>query len=804
MLTPGTRVGPYEIATLIGVGGMGEVYRARDSRLRRDVAVKIIATGRAADPGAVDRFTREAQAVAALSHPHIVAIYDVGAEGDVIYAVMELLDGESLKERIGREGVPRRRALEMAAAIAEGLAAAHGKGLAHRDLKPANVFITRDGHVKILDFGLAVPMAVQPWSETRPSPAGDTQSAPGAGTIGYMAPEQIRGGRSDARSDIFAFGCVLFEMLTGRRAFPGATPAEVTTAILRKPPAELDDEGVRIPSPVAAVVHRCLEKDPEQRFQSARDLAFALRGLLTDSIDRAPAKVEAGSTTRRGVHAIVLPGTAALALAIAALFAAGKLPARFFASDPALIRSVAVLPLVDRSQEGTSYFADGLTDELIATLGRVAQLRVTSRTSVMSYKATTKRLPQIAKELGVDAVVEGSIVREGERVKITVDLVDPGIDSRIWSDVYERDVRDIISAQSEIAAEIARRLAVEVTAEDRARLAGGRRVDPAAYDEYVKGRYYYNQRSAHDLQRAIDHFRRAIDFDPTYASAYAGLADAYSLIGYQNYLAPRETFPRAAVAAKRAADLDGRLADAHASLGYVLLYYEWDFAAAEAEFKRAIELNPNLVPARHFYSILLTALLRPAEARVQIERAHSLDPLSPLIASDMGFELYYAQRYDDAARVLRDAIAMSPRAAAPRFWLGRVLQAQEKYPEALAEYLAGGPDLTAWPPSLAGVGHLHGLLGDRRRAIEVLSTLDAMAERGFVSAYTRALVHLGLGDNLATFESLDRALEERSNWMVWLLRDPRWDPVRVEARFASILDRVGFPDEARARALTGR
>jgi tetratricopeptide (TPR) repeat protein len=370
--------------------------------------------------------------------------------------------------------------------------------------------------------------------------------------------------------------------------------------------------------------------------------------------------------------------------------------------------------------------------------------------------------------------------------------------------VYERDVGDIVETQSEIASEIARKLAIELTPDDRARLEGGRRLDPAAYDEYVRGRYYYNQRSAPDLQRAVEHFRRAIDVDPTYASAYAGLADTYSLIGYQNYLAPREAFPKASAAARRAIDLDRNLADPHASLGYIHLYYDWDFAGAEAAFRRAIELSPNLVPARHFYSILLTALLRPAEARAEIERAHSLDPLSPLVASDKGFELYYAGQYDEAAKVLRDAIAMSPAAAAPHFWLGRVLQAEEKYQEALAEYRAGGPGLAAWPPSLSGVGHLHGLLGNRAAAVEVLSTLDAMAQHGFVSAYTRALVYLGLGNESATFESLDHAYKERSNWMVWLLKDPRWDPVRSDPRFAAIVDRVGFPQEARARAAADR
>ena len=805
MLPAGACLGPYQVVRPIGAGGMGEVYRARDLRLERDVALKIISPHRAADPNAVSRFEREARAVAALSHPNIVALYDVGTDGGVVYAVMELLDGESLDGRLAREGVSWRRALEVGAAVADGLSAAHAKGVAHCDLKPANVFITRDGQVKVLDFGLAAPTGPQICPADSRSAAVDvTETGPVLGTVGYAAPEQIRGEGADARADIFAVGCVLFEMLTGRRAFPGATAAESLSAILREQPPSLDGSG-RFPASVAPIVQRCLEKDPEQRFQSARDLAFALRAVLAES-GHVVSTISPHGKQERGARFryTVLSATGVLSIAVVALLATGKGPAQFLTRSSPSIRSVAVLPLVDRSQgAGASYFADGMTDQLIATLAQVRELRVISRTSAMSYRQTTKRLPQIARELGVDTIVEGSVLRVGGRVTITVDLVDPGTDSHIWSDTYEREVRELGETQSEIASEIARKLAVELAPADRARLESGRRIDPAAYDEYVRGRYFYNQRSAPDLERAVEHFRRAIDLEPTYASAYAGLADTYSLVGYQNYLAPREAFPKASAAARRAIDLDPHLAEAHASLGYIHLYYDWDFAAAETEFKRAIDLSPSLVPARHFYSILLTALLRPAEARAEMERAHTLDPLSPLVASDKGFELYYAGQYDEAARVLRDAIAMSPRAAAPHFWLGRVHQAQQRYPEALAEYRAGGPDLASWPPSLSGVGHLHGLLGNRAAALEVFSTLEAMAQRGYVSAYTHALVHLGLGDRSRTFEWLNRSLEERSNWMVWLLKDPRWDPVRADPRFVAILDRVGFPEQARARAAAG-
>ena len=434
-----------------------------------------------------------------------------------------------------------------------------------------------------------------------------------------------------------------------------------------------------------------------------------------------------------------------------------------------------------------------MTEQIISSLARLPDLRVISRTSAMSYKGTKKRLPEIARELNVDAIVDGSVVHSGGRVKVSAELIEARSDKNMWSEAYERDVSDILALQSEIARAIARKVEVELTPQDMARLEGGRRIDPQAYEAYMKGRYYYNKR---DLKGSVANFQQALDLEPTYAATYAGLADSYSQIGYVNGVDPHEAFPKAKASALKALELDPSLAAPHASLGFIYLYYDWDFTAAESEFRKAITLDPNLVTAHHQYSVYLTAVLRPEDARRQIEAAHTLDPLSVLVSTDMGFELYYDRKYDEAIRALRDAVEMNPKEALPHFWLGRVYQAQAKYAEAIAEYQAAGPGVAEWPPALAALGHLYGLLGKRDEAAATLQRIDEKSKRSYVSPYCAALIHLGLGDREQTFDGLRRSLEGRTNWLVWLLADPRWDPMRSDARFQEIVTKVGFPGDA--------
>lgn len=796
-LTAGDRLGPYEILAPLGAGGMGEVYRGRDPRLRREVAIKIVSDRIANDPESLGRFEQEARAVAALSHPNILAIHDFNTDGKISFAVTELLHGETLRDRLARERLSWRKAVEIAAAVADGLASAHGLGIVHRDLKPANIFLTKDGQVKILDFGLAEyePSVGREGSQVETARLG----AVTAGTIGYMAPEQVTGAPVDARSDIFALGCILYEMISGNRAFLRSSTGETLAAILRDEPADLSGSTRTFPVAIANVIRRCLQKSPDERFQSARDLSFALREI--------PGTSEvAGSAipSRRSAFALSIAAFVSLAVIGGWLAIRSDRAPKVSEVTSATIRSLAVLPLTNLSGDpAQEYVADGITEQLIADLARLSGIRVTSQTSSMSFKGVKKPLPQIARALGVDGIVEGSVVRSGDRIKITTELIDANNDRHLWGETYERDVKDILSLQREIARAVATNISVQLTPQARSHLEDRRPIDPRSFDALIRGRYSFNKGSRDDLFRAVDQFQQALDADPTNAEAYAGLSETYAMIGYWNYQAPRDSFPKAKASALRALEMDPDSAQAHSALGYIHLYYDWDFAGAEEEFTKAIALNENLASAHRYYAIYLAAMLRPTESRREAAAARTLDPLSVAIATDSGFVMYYERDYANATKTLQDAIAMNPKAPGPHFWLGRVYQALGRYDEAAAEYKAAESGISKLPALFAGLGHMDAVTGKRAEAEQVLKQIDAMGKSGYVSPYAPALVYLGLGDKEKTLALLTRCLDERTNWMVWLLKDPRWDPMRSDPRFQEIVRKVGFPEDARDRARHG-
>jgi serine/threonine-protein kinase len=794
MLTPGTRLGAYEILAPLGAGGMGEVYRARDTRLGRNVAIKVVSERLSDDPKALARFEAEARAVAALSHPNIVALHDVGRDNGIAFVVMELLEGEPLDRRMTAEHLSWRQALEIAASIADGLASAHARGFVHRDLKPANIAVTRDGVVKILDFGLARQDPFTMHAET----AGDTATVatePGTilGTLAYMSPEQVKGEPSDQRSDIFSLGCVLYEMLSGRQPFQGDTSAETLAAILRDQPAPLPDEGGGIRPRIDAVVRRCLEKDPERRFQSARDLAFALRDILGAS--QAPPGPAQMSAPRVGIRRrrILMAAAGLVAVGAVVFLARGRL---WIGARETPVHALAVLPLVDLSPDREpEYFADAMTEELTTRLARMGGWRVTSRTSVMGYRGTKKNVQEIARELGVDAIVEGSVLRDGSRVKVTAQLIDARTDQHTWADTYERELDGVLALQNDVARAIARQVQLTLTPDANAALAASTRpIRPQAYDAYVRGRHAWDKRGESDLRDAIRFFQDSIDADPTYAPAYAGLADCYGQLGYGSYIAPVDAFPRARAAAQKAIDLDGTLADAHASLGYALMYYDRDFAAAEAEYKRAIALNPNYAIAHQWYAYLLTAMERPQrDAEREIAIAASLDPLSVPINIDRAYILHYYDRNDEALHSVATALEMNPKFPPAYFWLARIYTAQRRYAEADAA-MQKIEALRTWTPAMAVRGYLHAKSGRAREAKAVLAEFDDLKRQGrYASGYAIGVVYAGLEDNAGVFSSLDAAHRERSHWLVWLKRDPRWNAVRSDPRFQSLVHKIGLP-----------
>lgn len=797
-LTTGTRLGPYEILSAIGAGGMGEVYRAADPRLGRAVAIKVVSERLFDDPGALARLQREARTVASLSHPNIVALHDIGTERGVMFVVMELLDGTPLDRCVGAAPLAWTRAVETAASVADALAAAHEKGVIHRDLKPQNIFVTRDGRVKVLDFGLAKQDPLRPDRHTATTGREETEPGVVLGTVGYMSPEQVKGEPADARSDIFSLGCVLYEMLSGRRAFSGGSSPEVLAAILRDHPRPVAEYHSQVPPHVSAVVQRCLEKDPEQRFQSARDLAFSLRHILSTP-DTWARDVGANRFPERHIR---VPARRILALAAVCLvIVTGVLWFNWrqgATATAARIQSLAVLPLsnlsADRDQE---YFADAMTEELTTRLAKMGKWRITSRTSVTGYRGTQKKISEIARELGVDAVIEGSIIREASRVKVSAQLIDGRTGRRIWADVYEREMEGALAIQDDVARAIAREVGLTLTPETTQRLAAATRpVLPAAYEAYVRGRHAWDKRGEADLREAIRFFQESIDADPTYAPAYAGLADAYGQLGYGSYVSPEDSFPRARAAALRALEIDPALPEAHAAVGYTSMYYEWDLAKAETEYKRAIELNPNYAVAHQWYAYLLTALERPAsEPEREIAIAKRLDPLSVPINIDQAYMLHYYQRNDEALGAVKRAFEGNPKYPPGYFWLGRIYTSEGRYKEAELALQNIGP-LRTWTPAMAVLGYLYAKTGRANEARAVLAEFDALERVGrYASGYAIAVIHAGLGDRERALSALEAAYRERSHWLVWLKRDPRWDEIRAQPRFRELVRRVGLPPE---------
>jgi serine/threonine protein kinase/tetratricopeptide (TPR) repeat protein len=776
-LAAGVQIGPYRMEALLGQGGMGTVYRALDSKLNRSVAIKVLSDD-LADATARRRFQREAQTASSLNHPHILTVYDAGEFEGRQYLVTEFVDGGTLKDWAHAEKRGWRQIVELLTGIADGLAAAHAAGIRHRDIKPANILVAKNGYAKLADFGLAkLEEPGAPVAETGTLTEGRTRSGVILGTVAYMSPEQASGRPTDARSDIFSFGVVLYELLAGRRPFGGATELEVLQTLVHGTPEPL---GEGVPPALRMIVEKALEKEPAERYQSMRDLVVDLRRL-----SRAPTEIAAPVTRRPRAWVWIAVALVVIASGIV-VWRAG-----FPRAGPPQIRSIAVLPLQNLSGDpNQEFFSLGATDELISSLGQIHSFeKVISRTSVMRYKGTTKSLAEIGRELNVDAVVEGSVERTGGRVRIRARLLNASTEAQLWSKAYDREAGDLLGLEAEVAVAIAQEIRLQVTPQERARLVDARKINPLAQEEYLLGRYYGTRAfTPENLREAIRHYQRATEIDGDFAAAYVGLSRAWSVLVEQGAAGYQETREAARSAALKAVQIDPDLPESHAAMG-MLAAASGDLQRTVDEYKKVVELDPNNAQAYLAQAEPLNMLGRSSEGVAAAERAATLDPLSPATQGGAGARLWQSRRPDLAVPRLRKAIELDPKNPPAYDVLAGAYEMTGDLSEALkfqqeAERFGG----VSYAPQ---VGRMYALLGRREEALRVLErvTKPEAATSLTHADFETALLYFALGDKDKAYEQLTKALEARPFQAARIEVIPRFDSIRSDSRFQALLDR---------------
>jgi TolB-like protein/Tfp pilus assembly protein PilF len=784
-VTIGQTLSHYRVLEKIGAGAMGTVYRAHDERLDRDVAIKVLPPSGLGDDEARRLFRKEALALSRLNHPNIAAIYDFDRDAEVDFLVMELITGVNLASKLARGALSEEEVLQFGQQMALALEHAHGYGVVHRDLKPGNVIIRPDGQLKVVDFGLAKLLTMD---ESAP-----TETLSGihglAGTLPYMSPEQLWGRPPDCRSDIYSVGVVLYEMATGKRPFQGKAPTAISEAILHTEPVSPRQLSPAISSSFESVILKCLQKEPVTRYQTARELSADLRRVQIPgpgiTAGRKPASVRA-----RWVPIALLIAMLAVVAPISFLKVRAWQARTKATSQIPSIRSLAVLPLENLSRDPEQeYFADGMTDELTTELAHISALRVVSRTSAMRYRRTTKTLPQIARELQVDGVIEGSVLRSEGSVRINTQLVQAETDKQLWAHSYQRELKDVLQLQGELAHDIAEQIKIKVTPQEQLRLAATRTVEPGSHEAYLRGLYHLNKGTEENYRDARNDFEEAIALDPNYAPAYAGLADYF---WSTDELPPRTAMPWARENVLKALALDDGLADAHKTLASIKFYGDWDWVGAENEFKRALALDPSYSEGHRMYSVYLSAMGRSEDASGEIQTAQRLDPLSLFTSLTAGWISYYGRQYDRALQQCRGVLELDPNWSGAHECLGDVYTVKGNFPQAIAEGKQAATDSGHDPMRLATLARTYALAGRESDARKILAELNQASKTEYIAPYFFATIEGALGEKDQAFAWLEKGFNGRDSYLARLRVDVAMDPLRSDARFKILLRRVGL------------
>jgi len=830
-LSVGASLSHYRVTSKLGAGGMGEVYLAQDTKLDRKVALKVLPAEVASNRDRMDRFVREAKSAAALSHPNIAQVFEIGEDSGTHYIAMEFIDGLTLTKKIHAEQEELRKLLRYLQHVAQGLAKAHAAGIVHRDLKPDNIMITTDGHAKILDFGLAKlveqtgqqPNGGEGQSEV---PTAVMHSTPGVvmGTVGYMSPEQAKGKTNeiDQRSDIFSFGCILFEAATRQKPFTGDSVVKALHSLIYEPAPLIRDLNPTAPADLQRIVRRCLAKDRDERYQSIKEVAIELKELRREletggDFDTTVPPSTGGKThnSNTGWNAAstktsvsTQPATSSaeyvaqsikhhkLITAIVLILVSGIVGLLIYYlrgrnAEAKEIRSIAVLPFQNKGADpDTEYLSDGLSESLIYRLSQVPNLKVSPTSSVIRYKGKEIDVAKVANELGVDAVMSGRWLQRGDNLAISVELVDARTNQTIWGDQYERKMSDLLATQREISAAIAQKLQLKLGANESKGLTKHYTDNNEAYQLYLKGRFYFAKRTNDDLRRSIEAFEQAIRLDPNFALAYVGKAESYSVMPSYGYLAQKDCVPQAKIAISKALELDPELPEAHTVSAMIIASYDWNWAEAEREFKQALQLDPNLALTHFRYAwTYLSPLGRHDEAIAEMKRAMELEPLSLQQGANFSSVYMYARKYDLAAEQAEKTLALDPSFFAAKNWLAHIYNMQGKYAEVIA--LSEG-----MPPGVqfnAQLGYAYAKSGRRKDAENLIARWKEVGKTNYVINYWIASTYAALGDKNEAFATLEKAYEARDWFTSRLKVDPYMDSLRDDPRFAELVKKVGLP-----------